>query len=146
VKAGAEHPDIATEPALRAALWRRVRWRIRGSAPVASCFAQLIERLGIAREINARAVIIPQGFTARTAREWRGPSRRATDQRWQFGPLFRSEPPARGQTPACWLAVRSLDDLGPTSLNSDYCCNGEIGLATHEPFGVKPVEYHGAAH
>ena len=27
-------------------------------------FAQLIERLGIAAEINARAVIIPQGFTA----------------------------------------------------------------------------------
>jgi molybdate transport system substrate-binding protein len=27
-------------------------------------FAQLIERLGIASEINARAVIIPQGFTA----------------------------------------------------------------------------------
>ena len=27
-------------------------------------FAQLIERLGIAAEINARAVIIPSGFTA----------------------------------------------------------------------------------
>ena len=27
-------------------------------------FAQLIERLGIASEINARATIIPQGFTA----------------------------------------------------------------------------------
>ena len=27
-------------------------------------FAQLIERLGIAAEINARAMIIPQGFTA----------------------------------------------------------------------------------
>ena len=27
-------------------------------------FAKLIERLGIASEINARAVIIPQGFTA----------------------------------------------------------------------------------
>jgi molybdate transport system substrate-binding protein len=27
-------------------------------------FAQLIERLGIASDINARAVIIPQGFTA----------------------------------------------------------------------------------
>ena len=37
VKAGAAHPDIATEAALRAALLARVRWPIRGSAPAASC-------------------------------------------------------------------------------------------------------------
>ena len=64
VKAGAAHPDIATEPALRAALLaaRSVAYSRLGASGI--LFAQLIERLGIASEINARAVIIPQGFTA----------------------------------------------------------------------------------
>src|SRR6478672_2382242 len=39
-------------------------WPIRGSAPAAFFFVQLIERLGIAAEVNARAVVIPSGFTA----------------------------------------------------------------------------------
>jgi molybdate transport system substrate-binding protein len=64
VKAGAAHPDIATEPALRAALLgaRAVAYSRIGASGI--LFAQLIERLGIASEINARAKIIPQGFTA----------------------------------------------------------------------------------
>ena len=64
VKAGAAHPDIATEPALRAALLgaRSVAYSRIGASGI--LFAQLIERLGIAPEINARATIIPQGFTA----------------------------------------------------------------------------------
>ena len=64
VKAGAVHPDIATEPALRAALLgaRSVAYSRIGASGI--LFAQLIERLGIAAEINARAVIIPSGFTA----------------------------------------------------------------------------------
>jgi molybdate transport system substrate-binding protein len=64
VKAGATHPDIATEPALRAALLaaRSVAYSRIGASGI--LFAQLIERLGIAAEINARATIIPQGFTA----------------------------------------------------------------------------------
>src|SRR6478609_4102031 len=64
VKAGAAHPDIATEPALRAALLaaRSVAYSRLGASGI--LFAQLIERLGIASDINARAVIIPQGFTA----------------------------------------------------------------------------------
>jgi molybdate transport system substrate-binding protein len=64
VKAGAAYPDIATEPALRAALLaaRSVAYSRLGASGI--LFAQLIERLGIASEINARAVIIPQGFTA----------------------------------------------------------------------------------
>jgi molybdate transport system substrate-binding protein len=64
VKAGAAHPDIATEPALRAALLaaRSVAYSRIGASGI--LFAQLIERLGIAAEINARATIIPQGFTA----------------------------------------------------------------------------------
>lgn len=64
VKAGAAHPDIATEASLRAALLaaRAVAYSRLGASGI--LFAQLIERLGIAAEINARAVIIPQGFTA----------------------------------------------------------------------------------
>jgi molybdate transport system substrate-binding protein len=63
VKAGEAHPDIATEAALRAALLgARVAYSRIGASGI--LFAQLIERMGIASEINARAVIIPLGFTA----------------------------------------------------------------------------------
>src|SRR4029079_4367276 len=64
VKAGSAHTDIATETALRAALpgARAVAYSRIGASGI--LFAQLIERLGIASEINARAQIIPQGFTA----------------------------------------------------------------------------------
>ncbi|MBT1514304.1 substrate-binding domain-containing protein [Bradyrhizobium sp. SRL28] len=64
VKAGAAHPDISTEAALRAALLgaRSVAYSRLGAIGI--LFAKLIERLGIASEINAKAQIIPQGFTA----------------------------------------------------------------------------------
>ena len=64
VKAGAAHPDIATEDALRAALLGAgsIAYSRLGASGI--FFAQLIERLGIAEQINARATIIPQGFTA----------------------------------------------------------------------------------
>jgi molybdate transport system substrate-binding protein len=64
VKAGAAHPDIATPAALRASLLaaRAVAYSRIGASGI--YFAQLIERLGIAAEINARAVIVPAGFTA----------------------------------------------------------------------------------
>lgn len=64
VKAGAVHPDIATAAALRAALLgaRAVAYSRLGASGI--LFAQLIARLGIVEAINARAVIIPSGFTA----------------------------------------------------------------------------------
>jgi molybdate transport system substrate-binding protein len=64
VKAGAIRPDISTEAALREALLgaRAVAYSQLGASGI--LFARLIERLKIAAEINARAVIIPQGFTA----------------------------------------------------------------------------------
>jgi molybdate transport system substrate-binding protein len=63
VKAGAPHPDIATEGALRSALLgARVAYSRIGASGI--FFAQLIERMGIAAEVNARAKIIPSGFTA----------------------------------------------------------------------------------
>jgi molybdate transport system substrate-binding protein len=64
VKAGAAHPDISTEVALRAALLgaRSVAYSRLGASGI--LFAKLIERLGIASDVNAKAQIIPQGFTA----------------------------------------------------------------------------------
>jgi molybdate transport system substrate-binding protein len=64
VKAGIAHPDIASESALRAALLgaRAVAYSRIGASGI--FFAQLIERMGIASAINARAKIIPSGFTA----------------------------------------------------------------------------------
>jgi molybdate transport system substrate-binding protein len=64
VKAGAGHPDIATEAALRATLLtaRSVAYSRIGASGI--FFAELIERMGIASEVNARARIIPSGFTA----------------------------------------------------------------------------------
>jgi molybdate transport system substrate-binding protein len=64
VNAGAAHPDISTEAALRTALLgaRSVAYSRLGASGI--LFAKLIEQLGISSEINARAVIIQQGFTA----------------------------------------------------------------------------------
>ena len=63
VKAGDVHPDISTESTLRTALHgARVAYSRIGASGI--FFAQLIERMGIASEVNARARIIPSGFTA----------------------------------------------------------------------------------
>jgi molybdate transport system substrate-binding protein len=64
VKAGQAHPDISTGAALRTALLdaRSVAYSRLGASGI--LFAKLIERLGIASEINAKAQIIQQGFTA----------------------------------------------------------------------------------
>ncbi len=63
VKAGDCHPEIATEPALRQALLaaRSVAYSKIGASGI--FFAELIKRLGIASEINAKATIT-SGFTA----------------------------------------------------------------------------------
>ena len=64
VRSGAARPDIATEAALRATLLgaRSIAYSRIGASGI--LFAQLIERLGIAPEVNARARIIPSGLTA----------------------------------------------------------------------------------
>jgi len=64
VKAGAAHPDIASEASLRATLLgaRSVAYSRIGASGI--FFAQLIEEMGIASEINAKARIVPSGFTA----------------------------------------------------------------------------------
>jgi molybdate transport system substrate-binding protein len=64
VRAGQPHPEIGSEAALRTALLaaRSVAYSRLGASGV--YFAQLIVRMGIAAEINARATIVEQGFTA----------------------------------------------------------------------------------
>ena len=64
VKAGAPKPDIASVAAFKATLLaaRSVAYSKIGASGLV--FASLIERLGIAAEVNARAVIVPSGFTA----------------------------------------------------------------------------------
>jgi molybdate transport system substrate-binding protein len=64
VRGGQPHPDIASETALRKALLaaRSVAYSRLGASGV--YFAQLIVRMGIAAEINAKATIVEQGFTA----------------------------------------------------------------------------------
>jgi molybdate transport system substrate-binding protein len=63
VKAGAPHPDIASEAAFRASVLaaRSVAYSKIGASGI--YFAGLIERLGIAAEINAKATVA-SGFTA----------------------------------------------------------------------------------
>jgi molybdate transport system substrate-binding protein len=64
VRAGQVHPDISSEAALRKTLLaaRSVAYSRLGASGV--YFAQLIVRMGIAAEINAKAAIVEQGFTA----------------------------------------------------------------------------------
>ena len=67
VKAEASHPEIGTAAALRAALLAApcVAYSRSGASGIA--FAALIEKLGIATEVNARAKVIAAGFTAELA-------------------------------------------------------------------------------
>ncbi|MFB6460115.1 substrate-binding domain-containing protein [Bradyrhizobium tunisiense] len=64
VRAGQAHPDITSEAALRKTLLaaRSVAYSRLGASGV--YFAKLIVRMGIAAEINAKATIVEQGFTA----------------------------------------------------------------------------------
>lgn len=64
VRAGQVRPDIATEAALRRTLLaaRSVAYSRLGASGV--YFAELLVRMGIAAEINAKATIVEQGFTA----------------------------------------------------------------------------------
>jgi molybdate transport system substrate-binding protein len=67
VRAGAPRPDIATPESCRAALLgaRSIAYSRAGASGI--FFAGLIERLGIAEAVNAKATVIPQGLTAELA-------------------------------------------------------------------------------
>ena len=62
VREGAPKPDVSTVEAFKRALvGARVAYSRAGASGI--YFTALIERLGIAAEVNARAVAIPMGFT-----------------------------------------------------------------------------------
>jgi molybdate transport system substrate-binding protein len=67
VRAGASRPDIASPAALKAALLdaKSIAYSRIGASGI--FFARLIEQLGIAEEVNAKATVIPSGFTAELA-------------------------------------------------------------------------------
>jgi molybdate transport system substrate-binding protein len=64
VRAGAPHPDISTMDAFRDALLaaRSVVYSRAGASGIH--FETVLEKLGIADEVRARATVIPAGFTA----------------------------------------------------------------------------------
>jgi len=64
VRAGASKPDIETVAAFKDTLLsaRSVAYSRIGASGI--FFAGLLERLGIAAEVNAKAIIVPSGFTA----------------------------------------------------------------------------------
>jgi molybdate transport system substrate-binding protein len=64
VRAGAPKPEIGSVEAFRSALLKAesIAYSKIGASGV--FFADLIQRLGIAEEVNAKARIIPSGFTA----------------------------------------------------------------------------------
>lgn len=64
VKAGAAHPDISSVDALRRLLLAVPTLCYSRAGASGIFFVELIERLGIAAEVNAKAIVIPQGFTA----------------------------------------------------------------------------------
>lgn len=64
VRKGAPRPDVSTIEAFKQAMAnaRAVAYSKAGASGI--YFSQLIDRLGIAETVNARAVVIPMGFTA----------------------------------------------------------------------------------
>jgi molybdate transport system substrate-binding protein len=67
VQAGAPRPDIGSDEACRRTLLAVPSLAYSRAGASGIFFADLIERLGIAAEINAKARIIPHGFTAELA-------------------------------------------------------------------------------
>jgi molybdate transport system substrate-binding protein len=64
VRKGARRPDVSTVDAFKQAMLkaRAVAYSKAGASGI--YFSKLIDRLGIAEAVNARAVVIPMGFTA----------------------------------------------------------------------------------
>jgi len=141
VKAGVRHPDIATETALRATLLgaRAVAYSRIGASGI--LFAQLIERMGIAAEVNARARIIPSGFTAELLVS--GEADLAVQQLSELKQVTGIEvvgPIPRGlQTPAVFSAGRLAASPRPAASDAllKYLASPEVAPVLRES-GLEP--------
>ncbi|TPQ35254.1 molybdate ABC transporter substrate-binding protein [Bradyrhizobium guangdongense] len=141
VRAGDAHPDIASEAALRKTLLasRAVAYSRLGASGI--YFAQLIERLGIAAEINARAVIVPQGFTA--GRLVSGEADLAVQQISELKQIAGIEVigpiPPDMQTPAVFSAGRMVDAKNAAAADRllRYLASAEVAPALRES-GLEP--------
>ena len=63
VRAGAPHPDISTVAAFTAAMLAARSLALSRAGASGLYFAGLLQRLGIADEVNAKATVIPSGYT-----------------------------------------------------------------------------------
>ena len=98
VKAGAPHPDISTEAALRATLLGARRSPIRSIGASGILFRRADRSgWGIAAEINARAIIIRRASPP-SGCHGRGRSRRPADQRTEAGRGHRGGRPDPART------------------------------------------------
>ncbi len=145
VKAGADHPDIATEAALRATLLgaRSVAYSRVGASGI--LFAEMIEKMGIASEINARARIIPSGVTA----EWllSGAADLAVQQLSELKLISGVEVvgaiPHHLQTPAIFSAGRLSGSTRVAQSDAllEFLVSAEAAAALRES-GLEPFELH----
>lgn len=110
VPKAAPHPDIASEAALRKTLLaaRSVAYSRLGASGV--YFAELIVRMGIAAEINAKATIVEQGFTAeRLISEADLAVQQISELKQIDGIAVIGPVPHDLQTPAVFSAGRTVD-------------------------------------
>jgi molybdate transport system substrate-binding protein len=141
VKAGHSHPDIATEAALRAALLaaRSVAYSRIGASGI--LFAQLIERMGISTEVNARATVIPSGFTAE--RLLTGEADLAVQQISELKQIAGIEVigsiPPELQTPAIFSAGRMVSSERPAQADHllQFLASPEVAPVLRES-GLEP--------
>ena len=147
VKAGAAKPDIGTPEALERALLeaRSIAYSRIGASGV--WFARLIEGLGIAREVNAKATIIPGGLTGELAA--RGETELAVQQLSELmlvpgidivGPL-----PLSLQTPAIFSAavLTGSTQAGPARAFLQSLVSADAAAA-YRGAGLEPVGHNTA--
>jgi molybdate transport system substrate-binding protein len=68
VRAGAPHPDISTVAAFVATMHAAKSLAYSGAGASGLFFAGLLQRLNIAEAVNAKATVIPSGFTGELVR------------------------------------------------------------------------------
>jgi molybdate transport system substrate-binding protein len=142
VRAGARKPDIGTPDALQRALLeaQSIAYSRIGASGV--FFARLIERLGIADAVNAKATIIPSGLTGELAA--RGEVELAVQQLSELmlvpgldivGPL-----PAALQTPTTFSAAVFANSAG-ASLAHEFleALSSSEAAAAFRAAGLEPA-------